>query len=61
MITDIGMVILEEDDKMIKVQYNKVIYDEHGYPTRKYDDSDPNIITMIKHPLFDSPIEQDKQ
>lgn len=54
MITDKDCIIIEENEKFVTYQFNKPILDEKGYPTWKYDDQDADIITIVKHPLWDS-------
>lgn len=49
-----SMKVLSEDDSFVTYQMNTPIYDEKGYPTWEYDDSNPDIVTLVKHPLFNN-------
>ena len=51
-ITKESMKVISEDDRFITHQVNTPIFDEKGYPTWEYDDSNPYIITFVKHPLW---------
>lgn len=52
--------VIAEDEKTVTWQYNTPILDERGCPTWDYDDSNPYIVTVVKFPLWDNPIEYDK-
>ncbi len=47
---DYGHKVIEENERWIQYQFNNPIYDDKGYFTRFYDDSNPDIVTVIKPP-----------
>lgn len=60
MITKEACKIISEDERFVTWQHNTPLYDKRGCPTWEYDDSNPDIITIVKFPLWDNPIEHDK-
>lgn len=52
MITDTCSIKISEDEKFVVYQYNDPIYDDKGDFTGKWEDSNPNIITLVKFPPF---------
>lgn len=53
MVTEISHKKVKEEGNFITYQCNIPIYDDKGYFTRKYEDSNPDIITIVRSPLFD--------
>lgn len=53
MITTIASKKIKEEGNFITYQMNTPIYDEKGLPTWTYDDSNPDIITIVRMPQFD--------
>lgn len=50
MITKEANKIIDENDEWVIYQFNTPIYDNKGYFTHDYDDSNPDIISVRKGP-----------